>query len=156
MTLSTFWPVLAPLLIKADTLPPAYVFVERLGKYRNTTTGQFVSLAELFHLRDTNETATADTLARLSLALADGELPQGAWFLAMQQQLRRLTVQQGALGAGGFAALTKRDLKRMDGALREDWPRLQAFGDAIAKGQLSDAQIRARVKMYAGHARTQF
>ena len=157
MTLSTFWPVLGPLFLKADTAtPPAYVYVARLGKYRNTATGQFVSLADIFNLRDTNETATVDTLARLSLALSDGQLPQGAWFLAMQQQLRRLTVQQGALGAGGFTALTKRDLKRMDRALQEDWPRLQAFGEAIAKGQLSEAQIRARVNMYAGHARTQF
>ena len=157
MTLSTFWPVLGPLLIKADTAtPPAYVYVARLGKYRNTATGQFVSLEAIFNLRDTNETATVDTLARLSLALSDGQLPTDAWFLAMQQQLRRLTVQQGALGAGGFTALTKRDLKRMDRALQEDWPRLQAFGEAIAKGQLSEAQIRARVNMYAGHARTQF
>jgi hypothetical protein len=142
--------------VKAAKLPPAYVYVASLGRYRDAVTGRFVALKTVLGLLNSNETASLEKMQKLSRFLAEDKLPGQAWHLAMQQQLRRLTVQNAALAAGGFDALKQRDLQRIDAALRDDFERLQRFGADITAGRLSQAQIDSRVALYAGHARMQY
>ena len=137
------------------SVPPEYRFDPRAGRYRNKR-GHFVSPRIVYALRDQNEAASVETMQRLSLALAEGRLSAPAWYLAMQHQLRRLHVQNAALGAGGFGRLTPQDFTRIDRTLRGEMDRLLRFGSEIEAGQQSDAQIMNRVNMYAGTARREF
>lgn len=141
---------------KADvTVPPAYTFDPRSNRYRDAR-GRFVSVRVIYDLRDVNETASVETMQRLTLALAEGRISAPGWYMAMQHQLRRLHVQNAALGAGGFDRLTRQDFTRIDTMLREEIERMLRFGTQVQAGLQSDAQILNRINMYAGTARRQF
>lgn len=144
------------LAAKADAgIPPQYTFDPRSNRYRDAL-GRFVSVRVVYTLRDVNEAANVETMQRLTLALAEGRISAPGWYMAMQHQLRRLHVQNAALGAGGFDRLTRQDFARIDAALREEMDRLLRFGTQVQAGLQSDAQILNRINMYAGTARKQF
>ena len=143
-------------MIKADALPPAYEFSDKLGKYRNIVTGKFVSFKQVLSLLDANAAPQIKTLENLSIAVSEHKLSVSAWYMAMQQQLGRLTVQNAALAAGGFDKLKATDFARLDKSLRDDFKRLNNFGRDLDAGKLSQAQIINRIQMYAGTARKQY
>lgn len=141
---------------KAHDVPPGYVYDPRLSRYRNLSTGKFVSFRRIYELLDSNEAATVDTLQNLSESLFNGEISEAQWYAAMQMELRRLHVQNAALGAGGLDALKPADYRRIDESLRSDMDRLEVFGHQIVAGEQTLAQIQNRVNMYAGTARVHF
>jgi hypothetical protein len=144
------------LAAKADAgIPPQYTFDPRSNRYRDAR-GRFVSVRVVYTLRDMNEAANVETMQRLTLALAEGRISAPGWYMAMQHQVRRLHVQNAALGAGGFDRLTRQDFARIDATLREEMDRLLRFGTQVQAGLQSDAQILNRINMYAGTARKQF
>lgn len=144
--------------IKAQDLnaPPGYTWSRQARRYRDATTGRFVSYSGVYRLLDANEDANIRLIRSLTESLRDGDLPAPAWYIAVQNQLRRLHVQCAALGAGGFDNLRPGDFIRIDRKLREEMDRLIVFGQQIGAGLLSDAQIDNRLTMYAGTARIQF
>lgn len=142
--------------IKAFESLPGYTYDVVSNRYRNAATGQYVSFREIYSLVNLNGQATASTLYALGEALQDGSLPSPAWYIATLDQLRVLHIQQAALGAGGFEQLRPADFMRIDRMLREDMPRLRRFGEQIADGTVSPAQMQNRINMYIGNARIQY
>lgn len=144
--------------VKAQDLstPPGYTWSRPAARYRDAATGRFVSYVGVYRLLDANEDANIRLIRSLTGYLRDGELPLPAWYIAVQNQLRRLHVQCAALGAGGFDNLRPGDFIRIDRKLREEMDRLINFGEQVRAGLLSDAQIDNRLTMYAGTARIQF
>lgn len=142
--------------LKANLLtPPSYTFDAGMRVYRDSR-GRFASFRVVYTLLDSSTEGNIDVMKNLSIALARGELPAPAWYMAMQNQLRRMHVQNAALAAGGYEQLLPRDFRRIDEMLRSDMDRLLAFGAQIQAGLQSDAQIKNRVNMYVGTARRQF
>lgn len=136
--------------------PPGYTYDRNTHRYRRQKGGQFVSEKTIFSLLDTNEQAVERSMNRLSSALLQDTLSESEWFLAMDLQLRRLYVQNAALGAGGFGEITPVAFRRLNAAYKEDRQRLVKFGEAINNGSLSESQIQNRIKMYVGSARVQY
>lgn len=136
-------------------LPPGYRFDAAAGRYRDSR-GRFVATRVLYQLMGAMETANADVLRNLGLALADAQIPGPAWYMATAQQLQRLHVQYAALGAGGVDRLTSQQFAAIDRSIRDEMSRLLRFGVEIMGGTLSPAQIAARIDMYIGTARKHY
>lgn len=136
-------------------LPPSYQFDTKAGRYRNSR-GHFVAFRTIYDLMGVLEETNADTLRNLSSALAEGQLPAPAWYMASAQQLMRLHVQYAALGAGGVDRLTPAHFATIDAVIRSELPRLLQFGVEIEGGSVSPAQAAARADMYIGTARKHY
>jgi len=85
-----------------------------------------------------------------------GTLSRSEFERAFSLELKTPSVQMGLLGFGGEDWLSRqtpqersRFYGRMSGQLRGTYGRVSKFADDIAKGKLSEAQIRARARSYA-------
>lgn len=144
---------------------PGYVWDERLGgRYRrlnaNGSLGALVSrdtlVAGLREIAKRSETALGD----LAMAVANNQLTVVDAQLAGQYLLKDLYNAYAALARGGWdrmdAAAWGRT-GRILGLGTKDYPvgeyaSWRAFMTEIAQGNLSEANIRARAKLYAGKA----
>jgi hypothetical protein len=96
--------------------------------------------------------AAMEDLAR---AVSNG-VPVDAWFDAMQHQIKRAHIQAAVIGRGDRAAMTQADWGRVGARLREEYGFLRQFGQEIAEGNLSAAQITARAQQYANHTQMSY
>ena len=142
--------------IKAFESLPGYRYDPVSQRYRDAGTGRFVSFQRIYRLVDLNENSQAATMQAVTAEFLAGNLDAPHWYLAMTNQQRVLTVQQAALGAGGFDNIRPADFRRIEDQLRDDFQRLLRFGRQIEVGSVSPGQAQVRVNMYVGRARTQF
>lgn len=133
--------------------PPGYSYNFALRRYRNLQTGRFVSTRAIYELMDARLSASGELMNILSGVLNSRWLQPSAWLMAMQEQLRRLHVQNAALGAGGIEQIPNSIWLDIDRKLRDETDRLALFGSEILAGKLSPAQIANRINMYLGTAR---
>lgn len=139
----------------ADVLP-GYTFNPSTNQYRSHSTGQFVSRRNIVALLDANVTAGENRLAALTIAAHDGRLSPAAFAEQFSAEIRRLHLQNRALGAGGWANMTQADYGAVGGKLAADYRRIQGYADAMANGEITLAQALNRTRLYAGNARTQY
>ena len=66
----------------------------------------------------------------------------------MRQQIKETHLAQYMVAAGGRNRMTAADYGRVGAALRTQYRFLNAFAGDILRGNLSDAQIKARANMY--------
>lgn len=85
-------------------------------------------------------------LEALVLALLAGMLTLAEWEKSVADEIRLIRVQLALLAAGGLAI----EWALIEAQLQAQAEFLAGFGAAIGAGELSEAQIQARVKMYAG------
>lgn len=117
-------------------------------RYRDTTTGRYLSAASSRKLRDDLVTRLGQENQGLARKLASGDLTLPAWEKAMQTQVRDAHTVQWAFGRGGRNAMTEHDLTDLNGLVRGQWGYLRGFTEAIAGGTLSEAQVSARAALY--------
>lgn len=95
-----------------------------------------------------------DLLARY---VSDGTLSPGDWDAKMRDEIKEEYIRQYTLGRGGRDQMGPEDWGSVGGSLAEQYKWLDrkadSFLDAVASGQLSEAQIRVRAKMYVDSAR---
>lgn len=128
----------------------AFRWDKDLRRYRDADSGRFLAEAKVRALRqDLIDRATAEVDA-LAAQLADGTITTAEWTTSMRETVKRLTIDQYLLGRGGRNAMTQADWGRIGYRLREQYGYLQRFAELIDQGQLSDAQIAARAKLYVG------
>lgn len=133
-----------------------YTFDRRVARYRDTTRGQFVSRTRILSLLDTQVANTEQQLGNIVTALHEGNLSPAYAQTLMRDELRRLHLQNAALGAGGTDKLTFREYGRAGQALRQDYQRMQSLVDGIARGDVTLPQALNRVRGYVGSARVGF
>lgn len=123
---------------------------EASHRYRNLSTGRYLSAAASIELRDdmvTRLRSEADTLAR---RLATQELTVQQWETEMQRAVREIQTVQYAFGRGGRNAMTDVDRQILADLIRDQYTYLRGFAQDVAAGTLSEAQIVARAKLYHG------
>lgn len=162
------WRAIAPkryqlLLDAVESVPtkavqaPGYTYDRVANRYRNTATGRYVSFQQIYNLIDSMGTGRLEVMERLTHEMHSGALSPAAWLLSMQHELVRAHLHNAALGAGGWLQLTTNDYQRVDRVLREEMVRMERFGQDIRAGRVvSEAQLRNRLGMYLGTARTQY
>lgn len=139
----------------ADVLP-GYTFARDSARYRNTSTGRFVARRDILSLLDSQINGAERRLGDLVTALYEKNISPAIFQEQMRTELRRLHMQNAALGAGGFDRLTAREYGRAGQMLRTDYERLTNLARDIVDGKATLPQALNRVSGYAGSARVNF
>lgn len=137
-------------------LLPGFTFDRKSHRYRDLSTGRFVARERITGLLDTQVQATAERLSALTTAAHEGKLAPAVYVEQMRTEVRRLTLQNAALGAGGFDKLTQSDYGRVGQQLREEYQRIANLAKQMKAGEVTLPQALNRTEMYAGTARKQF
>lgn len=132
--------------------PFSFTFDPSSARYRNATTGRFVSNAQITGLRDAFADRVMGRTDGIVGRLVKGDSTISDFEFAMRQHIRDVHLAEYALGRGGRAAMTQADYGRTGYYLREQYGYLRAFRDQIAAGTLTDEQIAARARLYTESA----
>ena len=91
----------------------------------------------------------------LALFVSDGTLSPDEWVRLMRQEIKEEYIRQYLLGRGGLPQMTATDWGSIGGMLNEQYhPYLQRFYGQL--GELTEAQIAARARMYVWSSREGF
>lgn len=140
----------------AEPVLPGYTFDRSAGRYRSNATGRFVSQRDIERLLEAQIADGELRLSELTTAFHEEQLDASVWAEQMRTALILLYLQNTALGAGGFAQLTRADHREIDIKIREELPRIEQFARDIQDGNSSLAQSLTRVAGYVGGARIAF
>lgn len=143
----------------ADVLP-GFTFDRGVARYRDTSTGRFVSrdrgANSIMRLLDQRIRSSEQRLGDIVQAIADKSMAPGVGQMLMRDELRRLHLQNAALGAGGVDRLTFREFGRAGRALRDTYPRVANLVQGLNNGTVSIDQAMNRITGYVGEARVNF
>lgn len=92
----------------------------------------------------------------LTTAFYEGNMSAAAWIEQMRTEQRRLTLQNSAIGGGGWDRLTSKQFGRAGGDLRGQYAKIAGTAQDITEGKITLAQALARANEYAGAARSHF
>lgn len=143
-----------------STILPGYVFERTTGRYRNTATGKFVSRDRgpnsILRLLDRQIDSAERRLGDIVSAMADKSVSPAVGQTLMRDELRRLSLQNAALGKGGIDKLDFRDYGRVGRQLRDTYARVANLAQDLHTGRVTLPQALNRVAGYAGEARRNF
>lgn len=135
---------------------PQWSFDTTLGRYRNATTGRFLSQADALQLTQRSIAGAQQELQSLMLSLAQGVVDLGQWQRQFAQLLKELHLSQFILGRGGLRHTTPENFLEVGRILKAEYRYLEAFGRDLATGRLSVAQATARAGLYLAKARLSY
>lgn len=128
----------------------------RVFRYRDLDTGRFLRRAEVLDYVG-RAVGAADVAAdQLGVFVADGTLSPGDFGDLFKAELKSTYIQQYLLGIGGREQMTPEDWGSVGGMLHEQYRHVADFVQEVAAGNLSEAQIQARVRMYTNSSREAF
>lgn len=131
---------------------PAWSWDSGVKRFRDNTTGRFLSEGGARKLRDafldTQKEKTADLAARL----AKGDLTLAAWEKEMREHTKTVFVAEAMLGRGGRNAMGDAAWGQVGRQLRDQYEFLRGFAEDVATGAYSEAQIAARAALYVESA----
>lgn len=126
----------------------AFSWDKDLRRYRDADSGRFVRESAVRTARQGIIDRANTEVDALASRLQAGTISVEDWTRSMRDVVKRTTIDQYLLGRGGRNAMTQADWGRIGYRLREQYGYLQRFAQAVDAGQLSDAQIAARAKLY--------
>jgi hypothetical protein len=130
--------------------PPIWEWNQGSKRYHNKKTGEFIGQKKMVEKRDIFTDRQKSRIAdqELTEKLANGEITIQRWILRQREIVKQTFVDQYVMGKGGRNNMTQRDWGRVGNMLKDQYGYLQNFGQKIADGELSVAQIRNRSQMY--------
>lgn len=135
---------------------PGYTYDQRAGRYRNQRTGKFVARRHIVEQLDAQIRAGEQRLRDMTEAFHEGRLSPSVWAEQMRSEVRRLHLQNAAMGKGGFAQLDQRDYGRVGGKLRAEYRNVENFARQVQAGEVTLPQALTRADGYVGGARVEF
>lgn len=94
-----------------------------------------------------------DTIGQL---LVDGKISLDTWQDETARALRKLHIEQAILARGGSDRMTKADYLAVGRNLKEEYKYLRNFAQELADGKITEAEFKARLKLYAGRSRRSY
>ena len=135
---------------------PGYAWNKAIGRYRNLSTGRFVSRQDITGLLRDVADGAGERLAALGKAAVRGDLTARQFYELMQREVKCAYNACAAMAAGGWDRLTARDWGRNGYLLKTQYGFLRDFAADIAVGKLSEAQAIARARLYADSAYSRY
>lgn len=131
---------------------------ERVGRYRDTATGRFVSQAVVREELDrTLDRASSEIAGALAEALRNRQISVADWEVRMMQHIKDVHLNAIALERGGWANMTAQDYGRAGGVIARQYKYLHNFAGEIVSGkQKLDGSLVVRAKMYTQAGRTTY
>jgi len=132
-----------------------YYFDDRVGRYRSKKTGRFVSENRVINAtQDYIDIVVDDDVNYITDRFIDGKLTLQQWQQRMKESLYESWKNSMTAGRGGKEQLTQSDYGRFGGYMASQYRHLANFAWEIEQGKLTEAQIRARARLYGRSART--
>lgn len=130
--------------------PTAWQWDKRTHTYREAANpSRALSEATVRRAYERRMTEARRDIRALTDRLASGKITPAEWQDGMGRELRQMHLQARMLAVGGKDRMTQRHYGSVGGLIRADTDRLARFGQAVAKGELSMAQVHARAQLYA-------
>lgn len=134
-----------------------FVWEKSLRRYRDLSTGRFVSEAQLRSLSDGyREMMIEREVSRLTDRMIDGDISLGEWQVRMAQTLKRAYLVEYMISRGGRRMMEWSDFGRIGGRLRAEYRYLDGFAQEIKLGLLTPDMIRQRALLYARGSSTMY
>ena len=129
-------------------MPSPWQFDDISKRYRNTATGRYMSASQMLGLRDQFVDAMKGKTDALVSRVATGDLTAQQWSLEMRKTIKQSYIDQYVLARGGRQNMTQRDWGIIGNMTRRQYEYLDGLERDIRDGKLSEAQARARARMY--------
>ena len=127
----------------------------RAKRYRNTKTGQFIGIEQMNNLRQDFFYMQKQRVASLTTQYNNAEINLHQFESQVKTIIKETYIDMYAMAKGGRNNLTQADWGRIGAMLKQQYGQngyLANFMRQIANGQLSEAQIVARMNMYINSA----
>lgn len=122
------------------------------ARYVDRATGRFVAQDDVIAVMEQRIEAGIGRLQDMARGVIEGRVEVGALQEAGIVELRRINTQLAALGRGGWRQMSPSDWGRVGAHLRQEYEYWRGFMQDIASGNLTEAQINARLGLYGNHA----
>lgn len=119
-------------------MPGPWVWLPELKRYRDLSTGRFLSDERVQSLVTDSMKASGSATDTLTKMLADKQVNLQGWTRAMRTEIKGEFVRQYILGRGGLEQMTQVDYGSIGGVLKREFSFLDKFADDIAAGKLSE------------------
>ena len=135
---------------------PLWYWDDSVKRYRSPVTGRFVGIDEMNALRTEFMETQKLRMVGLTNVYSNGAIDIFTYEKQVKEILRQTYIDNYVMGKGGRNMMTQADWGRIGGMLKEQYGYLNPFMEQIARGELSQAQIDARLKMYINSASEAF
>lgn len=127
---------------------PSFEFLPNIGRFRDASTKRFVSRGVILKHVDRQSNRLATKLNRNADLLTNGAISLARFHELMIEDMKLAHLQMASLGAGGRANMDEVQLGAVGNRLRQEYRLLRNFVVQIGRGELSEAQIKARASLY--------
>lgn len=134
---------------------PDFYWDPSVARFRDEA-GQFVANDTVQGFVDDSLFSLGNVMDPVIDLTLDGTITPSDLEAEIREHLKREYLRQYYLGIGGRAQMTQTDYGSIGGDLAFQYRKLEGFIEEIAAGDLSEAQIRARLRMYTNSARQAF
>lgn len=132
---------------------PGYRWDPRANRYRDADTGRFLPRDQALAFVEQALARTGETANALATMVAEGQIASGDWGERMWQEIKDEHIRQYLSAVGGRAQMTPAMWGANGGILADQMRYFRGFRGEVAAGNLSEAQIAARSRMYINAAR---
>lgn len=115
--------------------------------------GQFVREKDVARITEKAIEYELQVGNKITKDLLSGKINVSTWEQQTAQSIRNLAIYQYSLGIGGIKQMDWRDHAEISGKVNLQYQYLRGFSRDIIQGNLSEAQILARVQMYYNKTR---
>ena len=115
--------------------------------------GQFVREKDVARITEKAIEYELQVGNKITKDLLSGKINTSTWEQQIAQSVRNLSIYQYSLGIGGIKQMDWRDHAEISGKVNLQYQYLRGFSRDIIQGNLSEAQILARVQMYYNKTR---
>lgn len=134
---------------------PAFTYDPRSRRYRDNSTGRFLSEKTVRDAVDTVIDAETVKIRDLSQSLVDGKINLVEWQIGMEGILKPLHVAMALSANGGIKNSSPADIGYIGSLLKEQYKFLRDFTKQIKNGQQKlDGTLVARSALYTQAARS--
>jgi hypothetical protein len=143
------------IITRAGDNPLTWFWDQGVSRFRSSN-GQFMARAKVLEYTSQSMLETGKATETLASYVSNGALNSGSFGSLMREEIKKEYIRQYLLGRGGVNMMAPSDWGRIGGMLREQYRYLDGFVAEVEAGNLSEAQIAARARMYINSAREGF
>jgi hypothetical protein len=125
-----------------------WIYDQAKKRYRYANSGRLVRDARIVQLRHDFTAAQKDYSDLITHRLIKGDMTVRRWETEARARIKATYVATYMLGRGGKSQMTQSDYGRLGQMLRTQYEYLRDFAVQVKAGELSEAQILARLPMY--------
>ena len=127
---------------------------ESTRRYRDQSTGRYMARSDVMSYVNESLAASGTATNDMGSMVAQGIISPADFETIARQEIKEQYITQYMLGRGGRDAMTQADWGSIGGMLRDQYhPYFDGFMADIKAGNLSEAQIQARLRMYVDSSR---